>query len=86
MDPTVFSALISALLGGGIVGSLVAFYKAKPERDEAISSAYSRLVGDLRQRIEDLEKDLAAERKHCDHQIRGLRAEIADLRRQLSAG
>lgn len=75
------------ILGGGFIAALVALYKAKPERDLSIAGGYSKLVGDLRVRIDDLETDLYTERAECEKRIDSLRIDfqhqLDELRKRL---
>lgn len=76
--------VIPLLLGGGLLTAMVAMYKARPERDVAISAAYSKLVTDLRTRIEDLEEDLREERVECETKIDALTERVEELAAQLA--
>lgn len=79
MSASLVEIAVATLLGGGLFQAVRALLTLPTDRDLSIAGAYSKLVGDLRSRISDLEQDLAEERRRCDEQIAELRGRITAL-------
>lgn len=73
VDPA-FTAIIGALLGGGIIQAIVRYRKAGPEIDQVVSKTLIEVNEYLRKELE-----------LRDAEIDKLRRRLADLRRDFNA-
>lgn len=74
------SAIIIAILGGGLLAALVAIYKAPSERDSTMIGAQATVVRTLREENARLVGQVAELRAHIDIQDR----RIADQGRRIA--
>jgi predicted RNase H-like nuclease (RuvC/YqgF family) len=82
LDP-IASAAIAALLGGGLIGSVVAARKAGPEAESIAARTLIEVNEELRKELDRRDKLIdALERRltHMREEIEGLEREVAELR------
>ena len=83
-DSAGFAAVVTALLGGGITGAIVAFRKAGPETEAISVQTLKGVIGELRAELDRL----AAENRRLRDSVRHLEEaanENALLRARLEA-
>ncbi|HEY3435083.1 MAG TPA: hypothetical protein VGK41_05475 [Solirubrobacterales bacterium] len=73
VDPA-FTAIVGAVLGGGIIQAIVRYRKAGPEIDQVVSKTLIEVNEHLRKELE-----------LRDNEIDRLRKRLADLRRDFNA-
>lgn len=86
VDPTVFGAIVAALIGGGWVGGIVAWRKAGPEKESIVTQTMVAVNKELREVNKELREELdrrdgafAVERAHLTAEIAKCRERIAVL-------
>ena len=69
-----------AFIIAGLLGSAIAFYLTKKDRDAGTYNTLAKTVGNLSEQVSRLEKDLAAERSARRKLAAGIVILIAQLR------
>jgi glycine/D-amino acid oxidase-like deaminating enzyme len=83
MEPTtIIFNLISLIVGGGIVGSFVTWYKAKPEKNRLVVDAAEGAVIVQTGVIKSLQDELARVRKESEAEILRAQKETDELRQE----
>lgn len=78
-DPTTLAALVTALLGGGVVAAVAAYRKAGPEAEGIATETLIKVVEELRIELSRRATEHAAELAKRDNQIAALRERVAVL-------
>lgn len=75
MDANAITQIVTALLGGGVVSAIIAFYKARPEKDSITVATSGEVLKMQQQLAQDLRKELEDNRKECREEIEAVRAQ-----------
>lgn len=86
IDPGLFAAFITAILGAGGLGSFVAFRKAGKEADEIAARTLIAVNDELRKELKRRDEDIAAMRRLHAEEIAALRKRIVDLETEVTNG
>lgn len=73
MDANAITQVVSALLGGGIVGAILAAYRARAEKDSIVVASANQVLIMSQALAENLRKEIDANRKECHEEMEEIR-------------
>lgn len=80
MDVDPLTAIVGAILGGGLLTGIAAFRKAGPERENMTVDTLRGVIQELREEITRLSAEVEVLRK----ENKSLRRALSDLRKQMN--
>lgn len=84
IDPGLVTAIVVALLGGGLLGGIAILRKSGPEAEQIVAETLIKVNEHLRTELERRDKEWQDQVDRRDREITRLRDEVNRLRERLS--